>query len=153
MEREKSMWGNPMVITQEFVPQEYVAICEDRDTWGATCVTMASHNRGYIFYDHDMDGSIDDEDLVSDGRSEHGGCGRTHYFHSPTRPDFNGWVLSESTMGSYGITHYADREGDHYRLKAQYKDMLTPALIKKPGEVFDNNWLVCIDLADLRNPS
>ena len=43
--------------------------------------------------------------------------------------------------------------GDHYELNRQYDYMLTPALIKEPGEVFDNNWLVCINLEDLRNPS
>lgn len=154
MSMKRKDWSSPRTSLQEFAPQEFVAVCQDRDTWGATCVTMESHNRGWIFYDHNMDGIIDDEDLLSDGRSEHGGCGRTHYFHSPTRPSFNGWVLSESTIGgSQYITRYATRVGDHYELNRQYDYMLTPALIKEPGEVFDNNWLVCINLEDLRNPS
>lgn len=153
MGMKRKDWSSPRTSLQEFAPQEFVAVCQDRDTWGATCVTMASHNRGYIFYDHNMDGIVDGDDYVSDGRSEHGGCGRTHYFHSPTRPSFNGWVLSESTMGNYSITHYADRVTGGYRIKEEYVGLLTPALIREPGDVFDNNWLVCINLEDLRNPS
>ena len=159
METEKMIWGNPEMDVQQFTPQEFVAVCEDRDTWGATCVTMQSHNRGYIFYDHDMDGVVDPDDLRADGHSEHGGCGRTHYFHSTTRPSFNGWVLSESTLTANNLsiddvaTHSGGGWNWDYILKEEYKGLLTPALIREPGDVFDNNWLVCINLEDLRNPS
>ena len=146
-------WSSPRTSLQEFAPQEFVAVCQDRDTWGATCVTMDSHQRGYIFYDHNMNGILDEEDLISRGRSEHGGCGRTHYFHSPTRPSFNGWVLSEDRIVGNLNNYLTSVSGGNYKLTQRGIDALRPALIREPGDVFDNNWLVCINLDDLRNPS
>lgn len=150
----KTNWKNPKIEVQQFVPQEFVAACEDRDKWGATC-TNDVHKRGYIFFDVAEDNVFSDEDRKLYDRSEHGGCGRTHYFYSETRPGFNAWVLSDENLGNHGIDYYTERrQGQSGRyLKEGYEDLLKPALVKKPGEALDGNWLVCFDLADLRNPS
>lgn len=149
---EKRVYSKPVMVAEVFTPQEYIAVCEDRDKWGATC-TNDMHKRGYIFFDVAEDNVFAEEDRKLYDRSEHGGCGRTHYFYSDTRPGFNAWVLSDESLGGHPITYYCDRINNSYYLKMEYANLLKPALVKKPGEALDGNWLVCFDLADLRNPS
>lgn len=154
MSLEKKDWSSPVTSMQEFAPQEFVAVCEDRNKWGATC-TNDWDKRGYIFFDVAEDNVFSEDDRKLYDRSEHGGCGRTHYFYSDTRPGFNAWVLSDEKLGSHDINYYTEtRQGQTGRfLKEGFENLLTPALVKKPGEALDGNWLVCFDLADLRNPS
>ena len=151
METEKMIWGNPEMDVQQFTPQEFVAVCEDKDKWGATCVTMGSGKRGYIFFDENENNEPDDK--LYD-RNEHGGCGETHYFYAPERPSFNAFVLPDNKLGGHGINYYTTTSSDGQRyLNAAGKALVEPALVKKPGEALDGHWLVCYDLADLRNPS
>ena len=154
METMKSEWGASRLEVQVFAPNEFVAVCKDRDKWGATC-TNDGQKKGYIFFDVAEDNVFSDEDRKLYDRSEHGGCGRTHYFYSDTRPGFNAWVLSHEKLGGNRINYYTEtRQGQTGRfLKEGFENLLTPALVKKPGEALDGNWLVCFDLADLRNPS
>lgn len=147
----KNVYSKPLMFVEKFTPQEFVATCEDKNKWGATCVSNQTQPgfKGYVFYDDDNDMELDYSESRLTDYVEHGGCGRTHYFYSETAPTFNGWVLSHYKLGGHSIYHYLNNG----YLTDEGKALLTPALIKKPGEVFDRNWLVCISLDDLRNPS
>jgi hypothetical protein len=71
METMKRNWVSPVSGVQQFVPQEFVASCENENEWIATCDDYAS----LIFLA--PNGVL--QDYVLD--NNRGGCGRSHTFY------------------------------------------------------------------------
>lgn len=150
MKTMKSEWGASRLEVQVFAPNEFVAVCAHPEYWTAQCCTLK--DRGYIFFDYNNNGIIDEADRKTEG--DHGGCHRTHRFPwDGGFPTYNAWVLKESAAhdymfeGGYAVTNAV--------LKEQYANetYLTRALVRRPGEALDGNWLVCYDLASVHHPS
>ena len=147
---ERKAYSRPVISAEQFAPQEFVAVCAHPEYWTAQCCTNAE--RGYIFFDYNENGIMDEDDRKTEGL--HGGCHRTHPFPwDGGFPTYNAWVLKERVAHNYMF------EGNHAGTNAVLREedakdtYLTPALVRRPGEALDGNWLVCYDLATVHHPS
>lgn len=153
MKTMKSEWGASRLEVQVFAPNEFVAACYNPEIWTAQCCNQA--DKGWIFFDYNKNGVIDDAERVTEGN--HGGCEQKHEFKITDEggipSSYNAWVL-KANIAEYNMFeggHHHIEEG--YILKKEYVDKLIPALVKRPGEALGHNWLVCYDLASVHHPS
>ncbi|MCE2615752.1 MAG: hypothetical protein ACTTKN_03625 [Phocaeicola sp.] len=145
MKKEKKRkWEYPMLQTQLFIPQEYVAVCTTQ--WKAQC-----NQRGLIFFDVNNNGVLDPAENHSYDKYEHGQCYKWHTFESVERPGYNAFIVRHA----YNSTTYLDKHKSYYSIKPQYMHdpYMIQALVREPGEVFSHNWLVTCDLDKLKNVS
>jgi len=151
---KKKSYSKPEIRAEKFAPQEFVAVCTSPEVWTAQCCEY--RDRGYIFFDYNGNGVIDDEDRVTEG--QHGGCHQTHSFPwipGQGYPGYNAWVLKNTTVNANPRIDFFEERYSNTTLKEEYANdtYLTPALVKRPGEALDSNWLVCYDLATVKHPS
>lgn len=148
---KKKTYSKPTLSSEQFTPQEFVAACEHPEFWSAQCCQYA--DRGYVFFDYNNDGIIEEEDLHTEG--EHGGCHQEHTFIWETdgAPGYNAWVLKQSTINANPRVSFWQQGQNQRVLRADRTDYLVQALVKRPHEALDDHWLVCYNLNTLKNPS
>lgn len=149
MSQNQKKWQSPVKSIQTFAAQEFVAACTTQ--WAAIC-----DERGIVFFDVNGDGVFNVEDPVENlsfDKYYHGYCLKTHVFESAERPTYNAFILGRSYADR--LNEICEDKGHNYSIKPEYahEPYIVPALVKKPGEVFSNNWLVTCNLDNLKNIS
>ena len=158
METTKRIWKSPVKGIEQFMPQNYCGTCVNEThgiTYEAHCCDRADH--GYVFWDRNGNGKIDEDELQADGTQGagstwiHGGCDRTHTWEAGTAPQYNSIVL---------LASYVNRESDYFenghKLKSEYIGQEATvgfgqwrraySMVPRDGS---DGWLVCYDLSSI----
>lgn len=113
----KKSYVKPILNSEEFVPQEYVAACEDNKIIGYKGVCDKT---GYIFHDKGTIGTYEErtDNLVSDGlelilgpsAAYNSECSDTVI--TTERPTFNAWCFEEVELVGNGLSSYYKGKGE-----------------------------------------
>jgi len=155
---EKRNYSKPMMVVEEFAPQEFIAACAQPTHWKAKCQTVSC-----LVFD-----GAGPSDWTSD--FNRGGCGKEHEFtlENGLKPEANCWLLLNVRTrqpGTPNVWQYSDwfsrtgnSDGSGYTIKADMIDELKSRGELVPGYYNDhvlggNSMLVTDDIANIKNPS
>lgn len=92
--RNKKVYSKPILESETFVPQEYVAKCKYDVSYKGKCDTS-----GYIFTDTDKDGEY------NEGRDpyKYDNTACEHYFETTEKPEYNAFAFESIEFKSTGL--------------------------------------------------